>query len=125
MELKPGELADKLSILHLKCLYAKDPESRKFMQKEFDEAFQEWNEMVKKPEAWHLFFELARANGDIWQLEKGIRDLPDDVEIRNYEEIGKRAMQIRDINKTRIKLCNEINAIYGANPELKINHASE
>ena len=128
MEITPGELADKLSILHLKLLYCKDDSHKKSIQSQFSEAFFKWDSLMgesKDYEVWHWFFRLAQVNSDIWFLETGLRDLPEDEGIRNYEEIGRRAMKIRNINRERVALRNRINEHFGKPKEVKINHASE
>jgi hypothetical protein len=65
--------------------------------------------------------DIIEANTRIWILESDIRngkDMP-------LEEVGRRALQIRDINRMRIEAKNKINEIFGDYQEIKVNHASE
>jgi hypothetical protein len=40
------------------------------------------------------------------------------------EEVGKRALEIRDHNKLRIAAKREIDIFYGHAPDVKVEHAS-
>lgn len=68
---------------------------------------------------------LAQQNFEIWNLENEIRRLGDPVEKLGLEEIGKRAMKIRDYNKKRIKYKNDINQTTGGFTEFKTQHRSQ
>jgi len=39
-------------------------------------------------------------------------------------EVGRRALLIRDFNKNRIAIKNDINSKFGGFQEIKVNHAS-
>lgn len=70
------------------------------------------------------FQELLQHNGDIWLLESDIR-LGKENEL-GLEEVGRRAIKIREINKLRIDVKNKINSHYKEGfVEFKVNHASE
>jgi len=69
---------------------------------------------------------LAQMNFEIWNLENEIRKLGDPVGKFGLEEIGRRAMLIRDLNKKRIAYKNDLNRLAGDNfVEFKIKHRSQ
>lgn len=70
------------------------------------------------------YFELLDWNGKIWALESDIR-LGKEGEL-GLEEVGRRALEIRNYNAERIKVKNEVNFYYQEGfEEIKINHASK
>ena len=66
---------------------------------------------------------LSIVNQKIWHLESDVRKgLLDN----NLEEVGRRAIEIRNQNAERIALKNAINEYTGVGfKEVKINHASQ
>ena len=74
-----------------------------------------------------FLFELCQAcdvNYAIWDLEKELKS--DNEELLYLAEIGRRALRIRDINKERIEVKNNINKLAGENSrDVKVDHASE
>jgi len=69
---------------------------------------------------------LAHQNWAIWDLENAIRKEGDPVEKFGLEEIGRRAMQIRDFNRKRISYKNDLNSLEGCGfREFKIQHRSQ
>jgi hypothetical protein len=66
---------------------------------------------------------LFDTNEKIWELEADIRSgaIPDS----ELEEIGRRAIKIRDLNKVRVQAKGEIDKMFGFTPDKKINHRSE
>ena len=59
----------------------------------------------------NLSDELYKVNGKIWDIEGSIRKgLDDDL---GYEEIGKRAVIVRDLNRKRMKIKNDIIELTG------------
>jgi hypothetical protein len=70
------------------------------------------------------FEALLKHNGDIWLLESDIR-LGKEGEL-GLEEVGIRALQIRDYNKLRIDVKNKLNLHFNEGfIEKKVNHASQ
>lgn len=65
---------------------------------------------------------LHEINRVIWDLEADIRKgactLP-------LEEIGRRALKIRGWNAQRVATKNQINQLFGAPQERKVDHCSE
>lgn len=77
-----------------------------------------------KPEMVKLVAELHTINGLMWDAEHEIRKGLDDN--LGLEEIGRRALLIRDLNRKRIKIKNDITVLCNQ-PEFvdcKMNHAS-
>jgi hypothetical protein len=69
---------------------------------------------------------LAHMNWAIWDLENQIRRLGDPVAKLGLEEIGKRAMKIRDYNKKRINYKNDLNRLSGSSfVEFKTEHRAQ
>jgi hypothetical protein len=67
--------------------------------------------------------ELIQINGKIWDLESDIRKGKENE--LGLEEVGIRAIQIREFNKIRVKYKNEIVDIFDEGyKDIKINHAS-
>jgi len=67
--------------------------------------------------------ELIQINGKIWDLESDIRKGKENE--LGLEEVGIRAIQIRELNKIRVKYKNEIVDIFDEGyKDIKINHAS-
>lgn len=69
------------------------------------------------------FLQLYDVNGKIWDLESEIRQGKEGK--LGLEEVGRRALAIRDLNADRVKLKNEIARLAGEFEEVKKDHASE
>jgi hypothetical protein len=68
--------------------------------------------------------QLYELHGKIWDLESDIRS--GNENILGLEEVGRRAILLRDMNKIRIGIKNEINSKYNEGyVEIKVNHGSE
>lgn len=67
---------------------------------------------------------LKDINSDIWFAEAAIRAGQD--EQLGLEEIGRRAIKIRDLNRIRIKIKNDITNLVNQPDfaDCKVNHAS-
>lgn len=71
-----------------------------------------------------LLMNLYVINGKIWDLEADIRQGKEGI--LGLEEVGRRALAIRDFNGERIRLKNEITELVGEKyKEIKIDHASQ
>ncbi len=67
---------------------------------------------------------LYEANGKIWDLESDLRKGKEGL--LGLEEVGKRAIQIREINKIRISIKNKIvEETNSGFKDIKMNHASQ
>jgi hypothetical protein len=114
-----SEIIDRYSILLLKKERLSDDQLTISLLKEID---------VYKAEIPNLYLnyvqKLYEINGQIWDLESDIRK-GKEKEL-GLEEVGKRTLQIRDLNKKRISIKNEI--VFESNEgyiDVKMNHASE
>ena len=72
-----------------------------------------------------LIEKLLFTNMKIWNLESEIRECKE--EELGLEEIGRRALMIRDLNRERIALKNELNRLHDTEnffKEVKVKHVS-
>lgn len=113
-----GELIDKLSIVSKKDLF------------DLPGARQELNTIMSwinniGVDAYLILsiIRLTQANNDIWHLEHEMRNA---AETMPLDEVGRRAIRIRDHNKTRVRYANELDRLCGASHvNEKIKHLSE
>jgi len=124
MEMSPGELLDKLAIIQLKSERI-DPRTVQGELSQLQRAFAQTRQ--KAPELtvrWEDLLELLKIiNSYIWDLEADIRkgregDL-------GLEEVGRRALMIRDLNRIRVWTKNLLCRASGLGAEeIKKDHAS-
>lgn len=118
MEIKLPELVDRLSILFLKWIHGGAVKG---------ELAEYYREFVCKTYGIELpvecFFDLLRVNAQIWELESEIRAGREGA--LAIEEVGRRALAIRDFNRDRIVIKNRIADTYCGYKEVKIDHASQ
>jgi len=67
--------------------------------------------------------QLYEWNGKIWDLESDIRKGKEGE--LGLEEVGRRAIAIRELNNKRIEVKNQIAENFKEYLEVKFNHASE
>lgn len=68
---------------------------------------------------------ITNMNVEIWNLEHELRKCAEGVAPWPLEEVGKRAVKIRDLNRKRLEYKNLINDLVGsAFRETKVNHLS-
>ena len=83
-------------------------------------------EEMSEVDSTHLmsyFKDLYEWNGKIWDLESAIRQGKEGE--LGLEEVGRRAIAIRELNNKRIEVKNRITEKFGGYTEVKHNHASE
>ena len=115
MKMPISEIADRLSIAMLKKARANAEN-----QVEIDTLMNEVNQYVG---ALEYVEKLLTINGKIWDLESDIRK-GKEAEL-GLEEVGRRAIQIREFNKIRVGYKNEMVKRYEEGFEdIKMNHAS-
>lgn len=120
MQISPSDLLDRLSIVKLKLerLPSSNP-----VNNEFDALMEVAIEYFQNLELVRLYNNLYQVNGRIWDLEADIRQGKEKQ--LGLEEVGRRALAIRDLNKVRIDYKNEITELTQKGfKEIKINHAS-
>jgi len=128
MEMPLSEILDRHSILRLKLerLSPQQKDAEPLINKEFaayEAALQQFRErgvLIKSEWLDSLYY----INGSVWHLEADIRQ-GKEAQL-GLEEVGRRAILIRDWNKKRIAVKNLIAQETGLGfKEIKINHASE
>ena len=122
MEMPLPELLDRLVIVRLKAERIKDKEKEeelKFYINELEEYKKKG--IVVKGEWLQMLYDI---NGKIWDLESDIRKGKEGE--LGLMEVGRRAIEIRNLNKLRISIKNEITEVTGSGfKDVKVNHASE
>ena len=111
VEISPGELLDKISILELKMLKIEDEDKLSNIKKEFHtlnplcvELFEEYGAKMQ-----NLYLELAKYNGQLWDIEDWIRDC--EREKRFDAEFIQLARSVYVTNDRRSKVKKEINIL--------------
>src|SRR3989344_3109976 len=122
MEMPLPELLDRLVIVRLKAERIKEEEK----EKELEFYMTELENYRKKgfviKDEW--LERLYDVNGKIWDLESDIRKGKEGE--LGLEEVGRRAILIRNLNKIRISIKNEITEVTGSGfKDVKVNHASQ
>lgn len=117
------ELCDRLTIAQLKLKRLPDEEIDKVgLQKQIE--YYESGIDTKNKDLLSLILKLHNINGLMWDAEYAIRKgLDADL---GLEEIGRRAIHIRDLNRDRVAIKNKI-TVLADQPEFqdcKMNHAS-
>lgn len=121
MEMPLPEILDRMSIVKLKIERIGE-EHLKEEYKEYEKAIKEFEKIgIKIKKEW--FEELYYLNGKIWDLESDIRKGKENI--LGLEEVGRRAILIRELNKQRIAIKNKIVEETGLGfKDVKMNHAS-
>ena len=111
VEISPGELLDKISILELKMLKIEDKYKLSNIEKEFHtlnplcvKLFEEYGAKMQ-----NLYLELAKYNGQLWDIEDWIRDC--EREKRFDDEFIQLARSVYVTNDRRSKVKKEINIL--------------
>jgi len=147
MEMPLAEVIDRYSILKLKLerLAFQNKELESTIKKEFTvlapskneefgliirKEFSAYESVLKEFEKKGIFVnpewieKLYEINGRIWDLEADIRQGKEDR--LGLEEVGRRALKIRGINRERIEMKNLITGESGSGfSEIKVDHASD
>lgn len=114
IEISPGELLDKISILELKLLRIKDEDKLINIQKEFDTLNPQVVELFEKHDSQlqNHYLELANINGQLWDIEDWIRDC--EREKRFDAEFIQLARSVYVTNDRRSDVKKIINTITGS-----------
>lgn len=119
-----SDIMDRMSILQLKeeNLGQKTVEGADY--REYYHRYTLSLDVVLQESLDALLTNLYIINGKIWNLEADIRQGKEGL--LGLEEVGRRALAIRDFNGERIRLKNEItDLVKGKYKEIKIDHASQ
>ena len=117
------ELCDRYTIAQLKMERLPDSEIDKAgLKRQLDYYHQGIDRSM--PGLPELLRELLDTNSHIWEAETAIRQGLD--EALGMSEIGSRALKIRDLNRVRIYIKNQITKLVGQLDfvDCKMNHAS-
>ena len=121
MEMPLSEVLDRLSIVQLKIERIGEPHL--LLEKDaLEHALLEFQERgIAIDGSW--IFGLKEINGQIWDLESDIRKGKEGE--LGLEEVGRRAILIREKNKQRVAIKNKITEVTGVGfKDVKMNHAS-
>ena len=115
MEISKGDLIDRYSIVKLKL---------ERTEVDCNDEFTALAEEISKTDGLVDFVqELYIVNGMIWDLESDIRKGKEGE--LGLEEVGRRAIKIREFNKIRITYKNDVVDYFGEGyKDIKINHVS-
>jgi hypothetical protein len=115
MKMPISEIADRYSIALLKS-------ERANAENEL-EIHTLHKELVQYSDVMEFVSKLKEVNGKIWDLESDIRKGKEGE--LGFEEVGRRAIEIRELNKIRVGYKNEMVKKYEEGFEdIKMNHAS-
>ena len=113
VEVSVGELLDKISILEIKKEKIKDPESLKFIEKEYLILKEQLNDNIKQNEKLDkLFQSLKKINMTLWGMEDEKRSYEKDSDFG--DKFIKVSRNIHFLNDDRSKVKLEINKLTGS-----------
>jgi predicted nucleic acid-binding Zn-ribbon protein len=114
IEIAPGELIDKITILEIKLDRIKDADKLANVRIEHDTLVQSRDAVIEAaPELDRLSAELKAANEALWEIEDDIRDCERDKEFGDAFVQLARSVYIS--NDKRAALKREINELLGSN----------
>ena len=110
IEIAPGEIVDRLSILEIKMERIKDEAKLKNIRQEYELTMQERQKLAfAGAELERLAAELKVVNGKIWQIEDDIRDHERD---RNFgDSFVTLARSVYQTNDKRAEIKRRINEL--------------
>lgn len=115
-----GDLVDRLSILSRKIYFGEEAaisEHRHIEQQLIRAGFP--GKLVTN------VIRVTQMNIEVWNLEHEMRKCAEGTANASLEEVGRRAIKIRDLNRKRIEYKNILNDIAGNQfRETKVNHLS-
>lgn len=120
MKMPISEILDRYSIAILKKerANAENQQEIEDLTKEIESYKSTHNEFVEE-----LIGKLIEINGKIWDLESDIRKGKEGE--LGLEEVGRRAIKIREFNKIRVGYKNDTVEVFGEGyKDIKMNHAS-
>jgi hypothetical protein len=120
MKMPIGEILDRYSIAVLKKERANADNDIELIDllKEIEDYRQKDSEFIN-----HKINQLIEINGMIWDLESDIRKGREGE--LGLEEVGRRAIKIREFNKIRVGYKNDVVEVFGEGyKDIKMNQAS-
>lgn len=123
MEMPLPEILDRLSILNLKIERIGEPHLQVEFQAYADTLREYEKKGISSIKMNEWLTDLQIINGRIWDLESDIRKGKEGE--LGLEEVGRRAIVIRELNKQRVAIKNKIVEETGIGfRDVKMNHAS-
>jgi len=114
IEVSPGELLDKISILHIKLDKIKDKNSLDFIKNEYDVLIQERDKNIDlNDEINNLYIELKTVNEKLWIIEDEKRLCEKNSKFD--EKFIQVSRDIHFLNDRRAVIKLNINKILGSN----------
>jgi hypothetical protein len=114
LRMQPADVLDRLSIIMLHIIHGNEdvlPEYGALL-----------GEVERLDPTLADFVRLLVANGNVWKLESAIRKGMDGE--LGLEEVGRRALKIREFNKFRVGLKDSLSKTLGGFRHVKTDHAS-
>lgn len=128
--MKKSDLLDRWTILRMKARF--DTAAQQELAAYDDALFRIDNPEIKQHEWVDLvpsLLKLMEANAKIWVLESSIRQEYDKDPLSQnkltLEEVGRRALEIRNTNRLRCEARQVIDLYFRELPDLKVNHQSD
>ena len=121
-----SEIIDRYTICLLKSERTDEDmsEELEIYSLELDEAEQKHFDYVNNKYLHDYIDELYEINGQIWDLESAIRQGCEGE--LGLEEVGRRAIEIRNKNKERVAIKNKIVEMTGTGfKDIKVNHGAD
>lgn len=115
VDISPGELLDKISILELKLLKIEDEEKLKNVRTEFETLNPLVVELFEKygSELQSLYLKLSKVNSELWGIEDAIRLKEKKKEFeRIFVELAR---SVYKTNDKRSDIKKQINLLTGSN----------
>jgi hypothetical protein len=113
IDVAPGELIDKITILELKAQYIANPDKLKNVKVELAILINYYNELPINSELGSLKNDLKEINRQLWHIEDDIRICERDK--RFDEAFIALARNVYQTNDKRAELKREINILLGSN----------
>lgn len=112
IEVSIGEILDKISILEIKKARITSQEKLANINREFEELWPLYEQLVTTDEVAWKYFELKRTNEQLWEVEDDLRELEKEG---NFEErFVHLARLVYITNDKRAKIKKEINLLTGS-----------
>ena len=114
LEVSAGELLDKISILEIKLVKIKNPDSQQEINKEYKLLKESQASNIKMSDKINLLFgEIKEVNIKLWNIEDKLRICEKNKDFgKNFTELA-RGVYLNNDKRAKIKL--EINKILGSN----------
>lgn len=112
--MQPADVLDRLSIVMLHIIHGNED-----VMPEYGALL---GEVERLDPTLADFIRLLVANGNVWKLESAIRRGKEGE--MSLEEIGRRALAIREFNRFRVSLKDALSKTMGGFRHVKTDHAS-